>query len=534
MTSISNLATQDALIDSDQFPVWSATNGDARKVPARVLAEYVNSKNSSSGGSTGGGSTGGGSTNTTSIVHSPFAKTNAVKLWEKFNTGEPIYSTPIFVPDFVSTLYSGPVFIYQSWDWYLYVVKASDGATVWRYAFGGPNYGRAQYLKVGANAYIFGASHEGYIYCLDSNGNKLWHFANLYYREQSGTLTYNGSGNCTDATKNWATNSFLRSITDGTYNATITITIGGTPTPHQIKSCSGTGIAIYSPSGSLVNGNTYSYTVTPKYSSDIYYQHAGTAVIESGVGYLYVTGFDNQVVKLSMAGAAVWKYSTLENIEPFPLVGDVDGDNVNEVVVSSVDGHMYIFNGTTGALEGSYTAAGGFDAFVKMGAIKGGTNQFIISGCRDGRVYSVNGTTKALDSKSTAFTALGGDDIDSGVALYDTGFGTYNIIMGNDPGFVVSLDYNLNVLWRLSTGLLINSTPEIFYVGTTQLIALFDMAGGVTLIQGDGTILSQFHVKGGIEGTPYISDVNNDGYPEMLITTIDGNVFLYSIRGITT
>jgi hypothetical protein len=213
---------------------------------------------------------------------------------------------------------------------------------------------------------------------------------------------------------------------------------------------------------------------------------------------------------------------------------DIDGDGVLECVFPSVDGRFYVLNAVTGALEGSYTGGEGFDAFIKAAPIKGTSTVFVISGCRDGRVYSMNGTTKALDAKSTSFTTLPGNDIDSGTALYDNGNGTYNIVSAGDAGFIVALDYNLNVLWRQATGLLFNSTPQIIYVEEQQLIAVCDMAGAVTFLNGSGTILSQFHVKGGIEGTPYIGDVNGDGFQEMLITTIDGNVFLYRITGIVS
>ena len=530
MPTINQLSKVSNLSDGDLIPIQSETLGDARAISAGNLASYVNGKLGAINTGTGGGSGG-----TTVINSNPLAvipKTNVNKLWEKFNTGEPIYSTPIFVPDFTSSSYSGPVFIYQSWDWYLYVIKISDGSTVWRYPFGNENYGRAQYVKIGSNQYIFGASHDGNVYCLNQEGTKLWDFKNLYDREGSGSFVYNGLGNFTDVSKDWATNSFIRSISEGTYNANITITIGSTPTNFVVKACSGNSIDIYDPAG-LTIGNTYSYVVTPKYESDVYYQHAGTVSVESGVGYLYVTGFDNQCVKLSISGSLIWKYSTLENIEPFPLINDIDNDGVLECVFSSVDGKLYVVNAVTGVLEGSYTGDEGFDAYIKVGQIKGTSTKFVVSGCRDGRVYSINGTTKALDAKSTSFGTLAGNDIDAGVALFDNGNGTFNVISVGDAGFIVCLDYNMNVLWRIASGLLFNSTPQVAYIQEQQVIIACDMAGAVTIISGTGTLLSQFHVKGGIEGTPYIGDVNGDGYQEMMITTLDGNVYLYRLTGIS-
>ncbi len=40
MTLIINLSSEDAVVDADQFPIYSAANGDARRVPASVAKEY--------------------------------------------------------------------------------------------------------------------------------------------------------------------------------------------------------------------------------------------------------------------------------------------------------------------------------------------------------------------------------------------------------------------------------------------------------------------------------------------------------------
>lgn len=450
------------------------------------------------------------------------------KLWQKTNTGEPIYSTPIFVQDFTCSTYTGPVFIYQSWDWYLYVVKASDGSTVWRYPFGDANYGRPQYVNHGGTQRIFGASHDGHIYCLDENGNKLWHVANLYSREGSGSMVYQGGGVFTDSAKSWANRSFLRSESSGDQNARAVLDGLGT---MPILACNGSSITLDTSGFSPVIGSSYAYTIQPRYPSDVFYQHAGTAKVESGVVYLYVCGFDGQCIKINAnTGAIQWKFSTLENIEPFPLVDQIDNSGVARVVVSSVDGNIYILNSSNGAVLSVISGREGFDAYVCIGELKSGNStKFVVSGCRDGRVYSINGATKAVDSVSSEFPALAGNDIDAGCALLPLPGGGFDVVMASDPGWLACLDSGMNIKWRKMTGMLHNATPRVVPFDTGQMILSFDMGGGITAHDPGGVLLGQYFVKGGIEGTPYVGDIDGDGKLEMLVTTLDGNVYLLKI-----
>jgi hypothetical protein len=456
---------------------------------------------------------------------------DVTQLWRKDNAGEQIYSTPIYVPGFSCTTFTGPVFIYQSWDWFIYVVKASDGATVWRYSTGDNCYGRAQYLELAGNQYIIGASHSGKVYCLDEEGALRWEFNNLYAREHTGTAVFNAPDSFTDVSKNWAENSFLNSLSTGTNNATITPNaIPG----MKIKTCDGDTLTVYSPDGGLVDTQSYTYTITPRFTSDYFYQHAGTVTIESGfIPYLYVTGFDQQCVKINiLTGAKVWAFACFNDIEPFPLVQDIDGDANLECVFTSVDSTMYVLNATTGALEGSISGTEGFDSFINSQTIKGDGTVYVVSGNRDGRVYSMNGTTKALDNKSTQFDALGGNAIDAGVTFYNNGDGTYNTVFNSDPGFIVMLDPEMNVVWRIVTRLLLNCSPQVATINGEQTIVVCDMAGGITFISATGTMMSQIHVRGRIEGTPYIADIDGDGLTEMMVNTLDGKSYLFRLNSV--
>jgi hypothetical protein len=460
-------------------------------------------------------------------------ESNVAMVWEKSNAGEQIYSTPIYVPGFTSTLYSGPVFIYQSWDWFVYVVRADNGDTVWRANTTAECYGRAQYLELSGQQYIFGASHSGQVYCWDEEKNVRWVFNNLYDREASGTALFTAPNTFTDVTKDWAENSFINSSSNasGSNNGNfIPDAISG----MRIESCNGDTITVFNPDGALVDATSYDYTIEQRFVSDSYYQHAGTVSVEGGVPYLYVTGFDQQCVKISvLTGTKVWAFSTFNDIEPFPLVQDIDGDGNLECVFSSVDSYMYVVDATTGAFEGSIKAIEGFDSFLQSGTIKGTSTVYVVSGNRDGRVYTMDGVTKTVDQKSTQFDALGGNAIDAGIALYDNGDSTYNSVMNSDPGFIIMLDPELNVVWRIVTRLLLNCTPQVAMINGQQIIVVCDMAGGITFISGLGTQLSQIHVRGRIEGTPYIADIDGDGVTEMMVNTLDGKSYLFKLTSVT-
>lgn len=459
------------------------------------------------------------------------ANATVTELWSKSNTGEPIYSTPIYAPDFASTLYTGPVFIYQSWDWYIYVVKASDGGTVFRYATGAPCYGRPQYAKISGVCYIFGASHDGFVYCLDGDGVLQWTHANLYAREGSGTVTYIGSNQFRDTSKTWANNSFVRDSGQPTINGKFTIVVGGIPQEVSIVACSGDTVTVdYVPAGVTI-GPSYSYSISPRYASDVYYQHAGSISNESGTNYLYVTGFDGQIVKLDMSGSVLWKYSTKENIEPYPHIADINGDSINEVTVSSVDGFIYIFS-ATGTLLGTIQGGEGFDAFVTSDTVRGGATVYLVSGNRDGKTYLINGSTYSLVAKSATLESLAGNDIDSGCVTMPNGDGTYRILAANDPGFIACYDKDMNTMWRLFTGSIYNSTPRSYVIGGVYYFIVSDMGGGVSFYDKDGKLKSQFYVKDGIEGSIFIQDIDLDGKLEILITSLDGYVRLYRLENL--
>lgn len=449
-------------------------------------------------------------------------------LWSyKVPGGEPVYSTPI-----LATINGTLSVIFQCWDWYLYVLLGTDGTLVWRKAFSLNNYGRAQAADVNGDGQteVFGASHDGQIHALDHNGGNLWQFNNLYAREGTGTATSGTINSLTDASKSWVANSFLRRQGLG-FGATLNLTGGtGSGQQREIIAVTSHTLTVLTNWG-ITPDSTTTYTIIPRFPSDVYYQHAGTLSLESGVWYLYVTGFDGQCVKINAnTGAQVWQFSALENNEPFPLIMDVDGDGQLECIFSSVDSYVYCLDTATGLPKWSLLTDpvnfAGLDAFLSAADINNDGIIEILVASRADKVFVVRGT----DGQIVTTSATVGGNVDDRPAIFDAVAGLRNFGFGDDSGQATVSDSAGATVWRKFLGDTINSSPtygDVDNDGNNEFVVC-DMSGVVYVLDPkDGTLLGQFTVPGPIEGTPLLADINGDGLTEFVITNNNGYVQAY-------
>lgn len=446
-------------------------------------------------------------------------------LWQVKTGDEPIYSTPIF-----ARFSNGQrVIIYQSWDWYLYVRKVETGELVWRYLFGSPNYGRPQAHDVNGDGTIeiFGASHDGHVYCLNEQGERIWFHSNLYYREGSGRVSSANEWGITDSAKNWAANSFLRM--DGNH-AELSITSGtGAGQRRKISGAEMDTLWVEEAFDPVPDASS-SYEVHPFHESDLYYQHAGQLVEEPDAWYLYVTSFDNQCVKLKAdTGELVWKFSSLEQNEPFPTVVDIDGDGKLECLFNSIDEHVYCLDAKSGRLKWKNHAAFGIDCFGSHADMDDdGVDEYIING-RGGRTLYLDGVTGETKYRSTDWSVWATSETNSRATAFDYEAGKKAVVFGGLAGFVYCLDGQANTLWRTYLAANMRGSTIVLDIDSNgqDEILVPDMMGTLTILAIDGKELGQVHVKGGIEGTPLAGDLDGDGKTEVLLTSLDGYVSLF-------
>ncbi len=456
------------------------------------------------------------------------ANANAIAhelLWEVKAGDEPIYSTPVF-----AVFSTGKrVVIYQSWDWYLYVREADTGELVWRYPFGAPNYGRPQAADVDGDGKvkIFGASHDGHVYCLNEEGERVWFHSNLYYREGRGTVTSATEWGITDSRQKWTENSFLRM--DGNH-ARLTISSGpGEGQSRKISSVESDTIWIEEAFSTLPD-STSTYEIEAFHASDIYYQHAGQLIEEPDGWYLYTTCFDNQCVKLkATTGELLWKFSSLEQNEPFPTIVDIDGDGELECIFNSIDQHVYCLNANTGKVKWKNHTGFGIDCFGSYADMdQDGVVEYIING-RGGRTLYLNGVTGETKYKSTDWSVWATSETNSRATVFDYDTDEKAVVFGGLAGFVYCLNAQANTLWRTHLSANMRGSANVLDVNADgeDEILIPDMMGTLTILNKHGTEIGQIHVKGGIEGTPLVGDLDGDGQIEVFLTSLDGYASMF-------
>jgi outer membrane protein assembly factor BamB len=452
-------------------------------------------------------------------------------LWD-WNTpgGEPNYSTAVMVPKKGG---GGQWVVFQTWDWYLYVLDYANGAVRWRYPFAGPNYDRSEAGDINGDGEpeFIGASHDGTARCIDSTGALIWLWNNVYTREGTGTVTSATASSITDSTKNWVPNTFNYRGTPG-QGAQLQITSGtGSGQSSEIIATTATTLTIAGTFSPIPNATSH-YTIVPKYDSDPYYQHTGTLVGTR----LYLTGFDGQIVCLNATtGAMIWRYQTGESIEPFPLVMDVDSDGQLECCSGSIDGYFYCLNATTGALKwrtncsgGNTGAAGGLDAFPVAADIDSdGTIEVLVS-ARCGNVFILNGRTGVI--KHT--TQYLGGEVNTRPAIFADG----RFVVGNLTGNVWCFNTDGTLHWKyqlVASTNGIRSSPAVTNFGSLggEVVVSCTMNGTIGAFNEAGTLIGLYQVPDSIEGTPLVGDLDGDGNVEMLISTLGGHETLLRLTG---
>jgi outer membrane protein assembly factor BamB len=412
----------------------------------------------------------------------------------------------------------------------VYALKVADGALVWRKSVDASAYGRCQAANVtgGSDVEIF-APGERKISCIPADGGAaLWTFSNLYDREASGTATA-GTGATTlkDSTKAWAVNAFLR-LGGGSLNASVRFTSGAASGQSKLITANGgDGITLTTAAFSPAPAAGDTYVIDPKYGSDTVFQHAGVLVNEGGTYYLYATSFDNHVYKLAAAtGALQWKFATLENIEPYPLVISVAGNL--RCIVGSVDGTVRSLNAATGAVV--WTAStGAVDAFMWAADLDSdGALELIISG-RNGRMMVLDAATGTIEHESTQSRAWGYGEVNAASVPVLLASETYpRIFSASDDGTLWCRDRQGNTLWQLLLApIMCNSSPLAHDLLGTGALAILqgDMRGTLHAVDAaTGRRLGVLYTKGEIEGVPYLGDMDGDGKTELVLTTTDGYV----------
>jgi len=165
---------------------------------------------------------------------------------------------------------------------------------------------------------------------------------------------------------------------------------------------------------------------------------------------------DRNVYALSNDGRLLWNYTTGGRVEGTPTAADIDGNNRTDVLVGSDDGSLYALDGRSGALKWKYTTGGMVRSSPAVGKLGDTFDINIVFGSYDGKIYCITAPGKKLWDYKTQ------DSIASSPALYDVDNDKKReVIIGSNDNMVYILKNPPYKVWSYLTSGDISTTPTV-------------------------------------------------------------------------
>ncbi len=195
----------------------------------------------------------------------------------------------------------------------------------------------------------------------------------------------------------------------------------------------------------------------------------------------FVVAGDDGLVKVFQATGAPTEMATTDRIVAAPVLADVDGDGKKDIIVGSTDMRLYVWNGDGELLPGFPVAVG--SEIRAPVAVTDTVNPQIVVLAADGRLFQFNS-----DGSPVA-----GFPVELGIVSY------YNTAQP----LIADFDRD--------------GEKEI------AVVAGGDFDNRLTIVGLDGEVehRSREIIRQPFDGTPGVADVNADGYPDVLLASMN-------------
>ncbi|MEM2971392.1 MAG: PQQ-binding-like beta-propeller repeat protein [Candidatus Bathyarchaeia archaeon] len=222
----------------------------------------------------------------------------------------------------------------------------------------------------------------------------------------------------------------------------------------------------------------------------------------------------------------LWKFQTDGPVLASPVLGDIDNDELIEVVIGSEDGKVYVLNGRTGDLKWSYQIGSAVYSSAALANLDGDSAFEVIIGSLDGYLYCLDGATGSLQWMFRTSAPV----YSSPVVYVST------IYVGSLDGRIYALDANGNLQWAYDTGKPIYSSLAIanrgvnvgIYIGSGSLYNSSVGSGALYLLDALNGSLIDLYETASITVSPSVADIDGDGRLEIIF--YDWTATLYALE----
>ena len=210
-----------------------------------------------------------------------------------------------------------------------------------------------------------------------------------------------------------------------------------------------------------------------------------------------------------------------------PSIGDLDGDDFDDVVISSKNGNIYIFDYT--GLKYTFNSSG-VDGYVtatpSLGDVDGdGQDEIVFGQYNNPRyLYAINGD----GSNVAGFPVSLDEKVQRGVALADfNGNGKMDIVVGTDDEFIHLIHDDGTIAWSYETGGDIRVAPTVLELNTGEKIILVGSKDdNFYALNSDGTVRFMIETDDDIATEASVVDVDGVG-PVIFFASGD---FVYAVE----
>jgi outer membrane protein assembly factor BamB len=228
---------------------------------------------------------------------------------------------------------------------------------------------------------------------------------------------------------------------------------------------------------------------------------------------------DDRLACVSCAGEVEWTYPPLsetplvDDVVSTPMVYDIDGDWLSEIVFGTADGFLYCIDGR-GTLEWSVQMAV-VGPVVSWDATGDGLYELFFGG-RDERIHSLDHLGNTIWESPPLGGGVGGAPV-----LWDLDQdGSTELIAGSEVGNVYCLGAEQAMeKWRFMVDAPINTTPVVVDANQDgEYEVMFGNEDGEYFcISFYGTELWRFTTGSSIRMSPSVGDVDGDGNKEVVL-----------------